>query len=136
MVWVHGLSSRRPGVGPLQIIDEGPGRFRVNMAQLRQTRPDSVPRFQMIIRKKFQVVPSSLGSGLAALFSVERLYRGENRAVTQGSATPHPTFLLSRAKMARIRQSGTDSRLGVQVKVLKTVWFVPASLGSNLTTGR
>jgi hypothetical protein len=39
-------------------------RCRMNMAHLRQSRPDSGVGFQEKIFKPFQVVPSSLGSGV------------------------------------------------------------------------
>ena len=39
-------------------------RCRANMEHIRQSRPDSGLGFQVKVRKTFQVVPSSLGSGL------------------------------------------------------------------------
>ena len=41
-----------------------PGRCRANMAHRRQSRPDPGLGFQVQVLETFQVVPSSLGSGL------------------------------------------------------------------------
>ena len=41
------------------------GRCRANTAHMRQSRPDSGHDFQSKVLETFQVVPSSLGSGIA-----------------------------------------------------------------------
>ena len=41
-------------------------RCRANVAQTRQSRPDSGPGFQAKALRRFLDVPSSLGSGLSA----------------------------------------------------------------------
>ena len=43
------------------------------------------------------------------------------------------TGLRCRANMAHIRQSRSDSGLGVQMKVLRTLSVVPSSLGNGST---
>ena len=47
-------------------MSEVPLRCRVNMAHIRQSRPDSGLGFQVEVLKTFKIVSSSLGSGTDA----------------------------------------------------------------------
>ena len=52
-----------PGSLPRSVTPISTHRCQANMAQIRQTRPDSGLGFQVKVLKTFEVVPPSLGSG-------------------------------------------------------------------------
>ena len=60
----------------MQLISEGDLRGRANMAQIRQSRPDSGLGFQVNVLQPFRVVPSSLGSAVEGAGSPPQMLRG------------------------------------------------------------
>ena len=73
-------------------IQTGAGRSRANMAHIRHSRPDSGRDFQARDLKTFQVVPSSLGTGVVSSSSIFMTGNPNPQPLTSSSKLQTPSW--------------------------------------------